>query len=482
MRSPAERQRTSTADQGSALLGVGIVSLLLVMLAAALNFVTEDQLRGAVTFLVLVVLGVPILGLVSRRENGSRIGKLLVAALLTKLCFSLVRYFVLAVVYADNADAGKYSGWAQEMVGLFRQGIFSFPDGGLTGRDPETERIAMFLAVIYLLTGVSRFAGTFVFAAICFAGQVLMWRAFRRAVPNGDDFRYGLLVFFLPSILFWPSSIGKDALMVGCIGVVSYGAAQVLGDRTSVGGIVTFAAGVAGLMAIRPHMGLIAVVALAVGATAGSIGGLREKGASKSAFVRIAALVVLVGLGSVGVTQFGRLFGAEESGESVSVSSALERTKSQTGTGGSEFEPVAVMSPLDLPAAIVTVLIRPFPWEAKNVNGLIAASEGLLFLGLAFVGRRRLLAWVRELPKNPYLVFCVVYAIVFIVLFSYIGNFGILARQRTQMLPLVLVCLSMPPLAKRNRRRERLDASVSRESAHEMGRSSRHLETTPTPR
>ncbi|MCO5311823.1 MAG: hypothetical protein M9952_02665 [Microthrixaceae bacterium] len=439
-------------DQLSSTVGLVLAACVLAVLGLSLDRITDDQLRGIVTFLGVLVIGVPILGVVARREPESKVADLLVVAFITKLGFSLVRYFVLAVVYGDNADAGKYSEWATPIVGLFRQGIFSLPEGGFTGRDAETERIAIFLAFVYLITGVSRFAGTFVFTSLCFAGQVLMWRAFRRAVPNGDDVRYGLLVFFLPSMLFWPSSIGKDALMVGCVGLVSYGAAQVLGDRTSVGGIAVFGAGVAGLMAIRPHMGLIAIVALAVGATAGSIGGIRKKGASKSAMVRLAALVVLVGLGSVGVSQFGKLFGSDDGGEGTSITSALDKTKTMTGTGGSEYQPVAVSSPLDLPAAVVTVLIRPFPWEARNVNGLIAASEGVLFVGLAIAGRRRLLAWLQELPKNPYLVFCAVYALVFIVLFSYIGNFGILARQRTQMLPLVLVAFAMHPKPKVSRR------------------------------
>ena len=441
-------------DRVSSLVGLVLASCTLLVLGLSLDRITDDQLRGIVTFLGVLVVGIPILGVVSRRESDSKIANLLVVAFITKLGFSLIRYFVLAVVYGDNADAGKYSDWASQIAALFRQGIFAFPDGGISGRGDETERIAIVLALVYLVTGVSRFAGTFVFTSICFAGQVLMWRAFRRAVPNGDDVRYGLLVFFLPSMLFWPSSIGKDALMVGCVGLVSYGAAQVLGDRTSVGGIAVFAAGVAGLMAIRPHMGLIAIVALVVGATAGSIGGIRKKGASKSAIVRLAALVVLVGLGSVGVSQFGKLFGSDDGAEGTSITSALDKTKAMTGTGGSEYQPVAVSSPLDLPAAVVTVLIRPFPWEARNVNGLIAASEGVLFVGLAIAGRRRLLAWVQELPKNPYLVFCAVYALVFIVLFSYIGNFGILARQRTQMLPLVLVALAMHPKPKVSRRQK----------------------------
>jgi hypothetical protein len=44
------------------------------------------------------------------------------------------------------------------------------------------------------------------------------------------------------------------------------------------------------------------------------------------------------------------------------------------------------------------------------------------------------------------------YLLGFVVAFSQFGNFGILARQRVQALPLLLVLLSMTPLLPRSRR------------------------------
>ena len=433
-----------------------VVCLALVGLALGVDRVSTDLLAGMVTLLVLVLVGVVSLRWVARREGVPEMAALLTAALFAKVAFTLIRYFVITVIYNDVADAGNYSGWGAQLADVIRSGSFPALDGSITGRTGETERIAFVVALVYLVTGVSRYAASFVFSAICFTGQIFMWRAFRRAVPTGDSKRYALLLLFLPSMLFWPSSIGKDALMVGCVGLVSYGAAQILGQKVSLAGIGFFVAGAAGLMAIRPHMSLISVVALALGSVVGSVTGIKQRGASKSAIVRLAALVALVGVGVVGVTQLGKFF-AEDGATDTGITAALEKTQSQTTQGGSEYASVAVSSPVDLPMAVVTVLIRPFPWEARNVNGLIAASEGLLLMGLAVAGRRRLVAWAKELPRNPYLIYCAAYSFVFIILFSYIGNFGILARQRTQMMPLVLVCLAMPAIPKLSRR-ERLES------------------------
>ncbi|MCO5312207.1 MAG: hypothetical protein M9952_04620 [Microthrixaceae bacterium] len=446
MRAP---RTASQASGGLEIAAAGLVMTLLAVIAVLLDRLTMDVVSGILTLLALSVVGAVAVRWVARREGAPDLASLLVMALFAKVVFTLVRYFVITVVYDDVADAGNYVKWGVQFADLLRSGQFPALDGSLTGRTPETERIGFVAGLMILVVGASRYALSFLFSAICFAGQVLAWRAFRRAVPDGDSKRYAMLLFFLPSMLFWPSSIGKDALMIGCIGVVSYGAAQLLGDQVSIGGVITFTVGVAALMAIRPHMALIAVVALAIGATAGSVSGIRQRGASKSALVRLAALVALVAIGSVGVTQLGKFFQDENSGGDTGVRAALEKTQEQTGTGGSEFQPIAATSPVDLPAAVVTVLIRPFPWEVSNVTGLIAAAEGVVFVGLVVAGRRRLLGWARALPRNPYLIYCAAYALVFIVLFSYVGNFGILARQRTQMMPLVLVCLSMRPAPRR---------------------------------
>ena len=230
---------------------------------------------------------------------------------------------------------------------------------------------------------------------------------------------------------------------------MSYGAAQIFRERVRVGGIVMFLSGALGLFLIRPHMALIAIVALGVASAFGTLVGMGRSGATRRTLVRLAALVVLIGAAGVATSGLSRFFSEGNSSDESGVTSVLERTQEQTQTGGSEFQPPTVTTPLDLPAAVVTVLVRPFPWEAGNVNGIIASTEGLLLGGLFVCGYRRILTWFRVAPRRPYLVFAVVYGLVFVVAFSYIANFGILARQRTQMLPLILTMIAMYPAPRR---------------------------------
>lgn len=460
-----KRQLRSSPEAILSAVGVAIVAVLVTVVALGLDHINFDVFSGAMTMLALFLIAIPALQWVSRKEQEKGMFSLLVWAFFAKMAGSLVRYYVIVVFYGDNADAGNYSRWGAIAANLFRKGVFALPED-VVGRGQDTQRIAIVVGLVYLVTGVSRYAATFAFSAMCFAGQVLMWRAFRRAVPDGDHRRYAILVLFLPSMLFWPSSIGKDALMVACVGIASYGAAQLLGDRVSAGGLLTFLAGAAGLGFIRPHLALIAIAALGLGAAVGSIAGFREAGSVRAGVVRVVVLVVLVGAMSVATTQLGSVIG--DNTEDGTVSGVLAKTTLQTSEGGSEFVPPAVSSPLDLPAGIATVLFRPFPWEAHSGNSAVAASEGVLLGALIVMGRRRLVTWLKALPQRPYLVFSATFAMVFIVTFSYIGNFGILARQRTQMFPLALTALAMTPaprragslLAPKRRSREREAAST----------------------
>jgi hypothetical protein len=51
---------------------------------------------------------------------------------------------------------------------------------------------------------------------------------------------------------------------------------------------------------------------------------------------------------------------------------------------------------------------------------------------------------IRSMRTIPYVAFALVYSAGFIIAFSSIANFGILVRQRVQLLPLYVVLLSIP--------------------------------------
>ena len=119
----------------------------------------------------------------------------------------------------------------------------------------------------------------------------------------------------------------------------------------------------------------------------------------------------------------------------------LEQRLTATTGGGSSFGAAPFVQRL-LVAPLL--LIRPLPWEAHNLTTFIAAAEGLAFLAALVAFRKNLFANFRRVRRNPLLLFVLLFVIEFLLVFSSIGNFGILARQRAMVFPLLFLFFSTP--------------------------------------
>jgi hypothetical protein len=75
---------------------------------------------------------------------------------------------------------------------------------------------------------------------------------------------------------------------------------------------------------------------------------------------------------------------------------------------------------------------------------MFSSLEGLAFLTLCLLALRRLVRLPVEVLRRAYVAFSVAYTCLFVYAFSSIVNFGILARQRTQLLPVLFVVLCIP--------------------------------------
>jgi hypothetical protein len=95
----------------------------------------------------------------------------------------------------------------------------------------------------------------------------------------------------------------------------------------------------------------------------------------------------------------------------------------------------------DVPAAIGRVLFRPYPTEAHNAQALLSSLEGVALMALLIWRLPRMIRGLSSLRRRPYLMFSLFFTVGFVTVFSAIFNLGILARQRSQVLPFVLVLL-----------------------------------------
>ena len=419
---------------GGALLGFSFTVL-------GLLFLTAAQLDGflVVAFLVPVLLAAswPAFTRQARREHDPTLVRLLVAALLLKLFGSLVRYWVAVAFYDSNADAFEYHRVGVDLAMRFRAGNFDTGLPSLSG----TEFISFFTGITYTITGPSIFAGFLLYSWLAFGGMFYLYRAFTIAIPDGRKRSYARLLFFMPSMLYWPSSIGKEAWMLFTLGLAAFGTARLLTGKPWRGMAL---AGVAMWLAaiVRAHVSGMVVLGLVVAYLFARPP--RRLGALGPAMKMVAlAALLVVAVGLLGRTQSYLLEKGIDPQDGVT--GVLAETGRRTSQGGSGFEaPSTGASLAKLPFAAVTILFRPFLFEVHNAQAAITALESTLLLALVLARRRAIWQAVRHLRRYPYVAFILVYSALFVVAFSSIGNFGILARERTQLLPFFLVLLAVP--------------------------------------
>jgi hypothetical protein len=125
-----------------------------------------------------------------------------------------------------------------------------------------------------------------------------------------------------------------------------------------------------------------------------------------------------------------------------SVLDYIELRQRHTGYGGSAFDPPSPRTIGGLLMAFPTVILRPFPWEAHNIYAVAASLEGSLLVILLVWHWRSLLS-AFKVKSNTYLWFLIVYSVAFVFMFMTVANFGLMVRQRAQLLPFLFMMASL---------------------------------------
>ena len=428
---PAPSAGTDTRRAPVWVLSIFLVGVLVFVGFFVDAFASNDaeRIQGMLVVPVLIALTIPIALRIARSTGDQTYFGIVMAALTAKLVFALVRYYVAFELYNGQADMVTYHNGGLTYVDSFRR--FVFPQ---TGDVIGTTWIKVFTGFVYSLSGSSIVSGGFVYAWIGFIGFVLLTRAFALAIPGGDARRYTILVLFLPSLLYWPASIGKESWMMFGIGLSSYGIASIYARRSI--GAVWFALGIGAVILVRPHIALVEFVGVVF---AYALRRSPDRSLAGAAF-RIVGVLVIVALGLFLANRTATFFGQER----LSVDTQLTDTATRTSEGGSQFDPVVVRTPLDLVPAFATVFFRPFVFEAGSGQELLSALECVGVFVLLAASWNRLRSIPRLVRTTPYLSYSIGYVAAFTFAFASFANFGILARQRVQAVPFLLVLVALP--------------------------------------
>jgi hypothetical protein len=330
--------------------------------------------------------------------------------------------FVLLLLAHVGASLSAYL-YSQEFGGDVI--LYYYDTLGVYGRQGGLSTIFIINFVQFLK---SYFGGTFfdyflLFQAMGFWGILFIMRAFDdiHQELGQPTFKKIYLLLFLPGLHFWTSAIGKDAPMFLGVAMCTWAAFR-LQTR-----YLAFVAGVLLGLLVRPHIALMALIALA----------LTVLLARNTALLVRAALfaVVLVGIGSVAGLVEGTVNGLSLS-STDSVTEFLE-TKSQVSeSSGADLSIVGASFPVKL----LSLLFRPFFIDANGAFGLVASLENLVLLVIFLTLIRRAgtaLGVARAAMFARFAFFFFVMLTLLLALVNY--NVGLGLRQKMMMMPALLV-------------------------------------------
>lgn len=384
---------------------------------------TEEHVRAAVIAVVLTFLMFFVFRRAAISEpEASQVFTLLVLAWLLKMGAVALRLYLIIDVYATG-DALAYHAMGQQVASDLDAG--ALPD---TTRFWGTRFVELATGLLYFVTGPTMVGAFLLFAFLGLIGLLLHYKAFVIAFPEGDHRLFRMLVLLYPSLVFWTSSLGKDALIALPLGMLAYSVATIYRRGLTLSSLALMGLALGGILLIRPHVAAIA----AVGVFAAAV--LQPRWPP---FVRLAGLILFSALAVVMVRTSASFIGLED----LSVEGVVEFAgEAQVEGGGSTVSGGGLpTSPQALAMAIPGVLFRPFPWEAGSLFLKASAAEGAFLFGLIVLRYRSVFRAIAEARRHAYLAFVLLFTVLFIFFFSTINNFGILARQRAQLLPFIFV-------------------------------------------
>lgn len=255
-----------------------------------------------------------------------------------------------------------------------------------------------------------------VFNVIGFLGLVFLYLSLKKYLKVLPWY-WGILLF-LPSLSYWSSSIGKDAISFLSVCTLLYAV------TTARKKVLLYVIAILLMVMVRPHVGFMMVASYVFYFI------IRSK---------IPLILKLMTLPILTVSTFVLLkFATEYAGlDEISVSATSDYFDSRQGInnhGGGGID----TSSMSLPLKIFSYMFRPLPFEANSFITLIASIENsillLLFIYLFYSSKSRLKLLI--LDKRLWLT---TYIVLASIMLSYgLSNLGIAARQKWMFMPILI--------------------------------------------
>ena len=362
-----------------------------------------------------------------------RFRNILLLALIFRFIGSLARHWVVYGFY-EGGDAISYYNYGLQYAESIWSMDFSFldPSNWRYNRWWGTQTFMFISGFVVSLIGPTIRGEFLFFSLISLCGLLFFCKSFIRNFPYADGRKYAKWVLFWPSLCFWPSSTGKDAVILFTSGLVVYGYA----GKVSKIQWIWLLAGIVFAGIIRPHVAGVMIVSVAIAHWI-------TPGHRRTALYWVEAVGIVVL--SILVVRYGFSNLGLEDYDLDSVREYVEYVSDHSMQGGSKIQTPG-LSLTGIPLGFVNILLRPFPWELGNPLVAAAAMEMLAFWILVVYRRRRIAKVMMEWRSNRLLRLAIPLTLLYVTMLGVaVGNLGIIARQRIHIMPLLLIWLEALP-------------------------------------
>ncbi len=393
--------------------------------------ISSQPLVALFVGVLLFALGRLVCKRVAYAEGNPWLLNVLTISLALHLLAAPGQIYVVDHFYHGIADWNRYVHQGASLAPDFRH--FNFTTANADVRQIVNDgSVSIAGGIVMAIVGANQAATFFVLSFLSFIGAVCFYRAFTLTFERADHRRYALMLFLMPSLIFWTADLSKESLMMLALGLTAYGAAKFIARKR--GGFLLVAPGVFIGAYVRPNelilvlAGFVVAMMVPTAAARKSMGGVRRI----ISLVFLGALLYL----SVSVTVKYLHHGLN--------TNSLETTNGNNATAGSSGGIPYSSNLAYFPRDIYEVLFNPLPFNAHGFGERVAALENTVILVLILMSIRNLRMAARAAFARPYTLMCLVYTGSFLYAFAALGNLGLIERERTMMLPFLFVLLCVP--------------------------------------
>jgi hypothetical protein len=249
-----------------------------------------------------------------------------------------------------------------------------------------------------------------------------------------------LALLFIPTVVFWSSTVLKDPITFGSLGFILYGVYNLFSRRKiflsllciAIPAYITYVLKIYIILSFAPALVLLLL--------------LTKSKDIRNIYLRNIFYIIMVGVSAgLGYLLYANLTSTEAANKYKAevIFEQIDQQRGQFGLteqikGGSYYGGGSTTGAMAFPAGIVATFYRPYLWEIKNPVMGLSAIESFLFAvltisSLFYIGVRK---FFHTIFTDPLILFCFVFSMLFGgAIGASTANFGALVRYKIPGMP-----------------------------------------------